>query len=136
MIWFNMLQYCFIMFYMLSYDVGLGMIMGWYWDMNGYRYSLWLCQQFAIEHGHWKFVSFPFQHGGFVHSYVKLPEGSLQHFLFFPFFQWEFYDPNWLCFTGVETTSQVLVGEIIWWWLTIEWWMEWAKERLGYSYSP
>ena len=21
--------------------------------------TLWLCQQFAIEHGHWKFVSFP-----------------------------------------------------------------------------
>ena len=38
-------------------------------------YTLWLCQQFAIENDPVEIVDFPIENGDFPARYVNLPEG-------------------------------------------------------------
>ena len=51
-------------------------------------YTLWLCQQFAIENGPVKIVDFPINSMVIVHSYVSLPEGNQPHLFVKESIQW------------------------------------------------
>ena len=45
-------------------------------------FTLWLCQQLAIENGPVEIVSFPINSMVIFHSYVRLPEGMSNDFGF------------------------------------------------------